>query len=189
MFIQTFKMCYAYSSDIVKIYYIFSIFHMSNLSENHPSWLSIKWSRSVVSDPQQPHGLQPTRLLHPWDFPGKSTGVGCHCLLLLLPFPKISLPAFSLFCTQFPEESFQKQVRSCLFLLISHGASATFIPKPLEPRVFCPSMIFLSPPTLSTVFTLPASGPLHCFFCWELFASKIRQAKCSLSKVFPDHPI
>ena len=28
------------------------------------------------------HGLQPTRLLHPWDFPGKSTGVDCHCLLL-----------------------------------------------------------------------------------------------------------
>ena len=27
------------------------------------------------------HGLQPTRLLCPWDFPGKSTAVGCHCLL------------------------------------------------------------------------------------------------------------
>ena len=40
-----------------------------------------KWSRSVVSDPPRPHGLQPTRLLRPWDFPGKSTGVGCHCLL------------------------------------------------------------------------------------------------------------
>uniref|UniRef100_A0A4W2DX16 ATP binding cassette subfamily B member 1 n=1 Tax=Bos indicus x Bos taurus TaxID=30522 RepID=A0A4W2DX16_BOBOX len=25
--------------------------------------------------------MHPTRLLHPWDFPGKSTGVGCHCLL------------------------------------------------------------------------------------------------------------
>ena len=25
--------------------------------------------------------VQPTRLLHPWDFPGKSAGVGCHCLL------------------------------------------------------------------------------------------------------------
>ena len=25
--------------------------------------------------------LQPTRLLHPWDFPGKNTGVGCHFLL------------------------------------------------------------------------------------------------------------
>ena len=24
---------------------------------------------------------QPSRPLHPWDFPGKSTGVGCHCLL------------------------------------------------------------------------------------------------------------
>ena len=40
-----------------------------------------KWSRSVLSDPQRPHGLQPSRLLCPWDFPGKSTGVGCHCLL------------------------------------------------------------------------------------------------------------
>ena len=40
-----------------------------------------KWSRSVVSDSSRPHGLQPTRLLRPWDFPGRSTGVGCHCLL------------------------------------------------------------------------------------------------------------
>ena len=42
-----------------------------------------KWkgSCSVVSNSSGPHGLQPTRLLHPWDFPGKSTGVGCHCLL------------------------------------------------------------------------------------------------------------
>ena len=27
------------------------------------------------------HGLKPTRLLHPWNFLGKSTGVGCHFLL------------------------------------------------------------------------------------------------------------
>ena len=40
-----------------------------------------KWSHSVVSHSQRPHGLQPTRLLRPWDFPGKSTGVGYHCLL------------------------------------------------------------------------------------------------------------
>ena len=40
-----------------------------------------KWSRSVMSNSSGPHGLQPTRLLHPWDFPGKSAGVGCHCLL------------------------------------------------------------------------------------------------------------
>ena len=36
---------------------------------------------SVVSDSVRPHGLQPTRLLHPWDSPGKNTGVGCHFLL------------------------------------------------------------------------------------------------------------
>ena len=35
-----------------------------------------KWSRAVGSDSSRPHGLQPTRLLHSWDFPGKSTGVG-----------------------------------------------------------------------------------------------------------------
>ena len=29
----------------------------------------------------RPYGLQPTRLLCPWDFSGKNTGVGCHALL------------------------------------------------------------------------------------------------------------
>ena len=29
----------------------------------------------------QPHRQQPTRLHHPWDSPGKNTGVGCHFLL------------------------------------------------------------------------------------------------------------
>ena len=28
----------------------------------------------------QPHGLQPARLLCPWNFPGKNIGVGCHFL-------------------------------------------------------------------------------------------------------------
>ena len=34
-----------------------------------------------MSDSVRPHGQQPTRLLHPWDSPGKNTGVGCHFLL------------------------------------------------------------------------------------------------------------
>ena len=42
-----------------------------------------KWSRSVVPDSYRTHGLHPTRLLRPWDSPGKSTGLGCHCLLPL----------------------------------------------------------------------------------------------------------
>ena len=36
---------------------------------------------SVVSDSLQPHGLLPTRLLCPWDYPGKNNGGGCHFLL------------------------------------------------------------------------------------------------------------
>ena len=39
------------------------------------------WVASVVSDSLWPHGLQPARLLCPWDSPGKNTGVGCHFLL------------------------------------------------------------------------------------------------------------
>ena len=45
-------------------------------------------SHSVVSDSLQPHGLQPTRLLCPWDFPGKNTGVGCHFLLQGIFWPR-----------------------------------------------------------------------------------------------------
>ena len=32
---------------------------------------------SVVSNSVRPHRRQPTRLCHPWDSPGKNTGVGC----------------------------------------------------------------------------------------------------------------
>ena len=34
-----------------------------------------------MSDSVRPHRRHPTRLLHPWDSPGKNTGVGCHFLL------------------------------------------------------------------------------------------------------------
>ena len=37
--------------------------------------------RQVVSNSVQPHRRQPTRLPHPWNSPGKNTGVGCHFLL------------------------------------------------------------------------------------------------------------
>ena len=45
------------------------LYHQSHL-------MYIYVSRSVVSDSLRPHGLQPTSFLHPWEFPGKSTGVG-----------------------------------------------------------------------------------------------------------------
>ena len=39
-----------------------------------------KGSRSVVSDSPRPYGLQPTRLLHPWDPPGKRKSWVTHYL-------------------------------------------------------------------------------------------------------------
>ena len=61
-----------------------------------------KWSRSVVSDPQRPHGLQPSKLFCPWDLPGKSTGVGCHCLLC----PSTEPPAINQYSSLFSWQAF-----------------------------------------------------------------------------------
>ena len=52
-----------------------------------------------MSDSSQPHGLQPTRLLCPWDFLGKSTGVGCHrlfrfCYYSILQFLLLNLQVY-----------------------------------------------------------------------------------------------
>ena len=44
-------------------------------------FLEVPCVKGSMSDSLKPHGLQPTRLLRPWDFPGKSTGVGCRSLL------------------------------------------------------------------------------------------------------------
>ena len=56
--------------------------YWSGLPFSSPMHENEKWklSHSVVSNSQRPHGLQPTRLLRPWDSPDKSTGVGCHLI-------------------------------------------------------------------------------------------------------------
>ena len=55
----------------------------SLLTRTHPEVLLVHacYVTSVVSDPWQCYGLQPARLLCPWDPPGKNTGVDCHFLL------------------------------------------------------------------------------------------------------------
>ena len=54
-----------------------------------------KWSLSVMSDSLQPHGLQPTRLLHPWDFPGESTALAYYYILKLCPFQNSYVETYS----------------------------------------------------------------------------------------------
>ena len=43
--------------------------------------LGILEKSSVMSDSLRALGLWPTRLLSPWDFPGRNTEVGCHAFL------------------------------------------------------------------------------------------------------------
>ena len=43
-----------------------------------------------MSDSVRPHGQQPTRLPHPWDSPGKNTGVGYHFLLQCMKVKSVS---------------------------------------------------------------------------------------------------
>ena len=60
-----------------------------NWSETHLVGSSSLWS----------HGLYPTRLLCPWYFPGKNTGIGCHFLLQGI-FPTQGLNLGLLHCRQ-----------------------------------------------------------------------------------------
>ena len=71
---------------------------------------------SVVSDSVRPYGLQPTRLLRPWDSPGKNTGVGCHFLLQ---------------CTKMKTEG--EVAQSCPTLSAPHGLQPTRL---LHPWIF-----------------------------------------------------
>ena len=62
----------------------------------------------------QPHGLQPTRLLCPWDFPGKNTGVSG------LPFPSpgdLPNPAIKLTCPTLAGRFFTTKPPYYLFVI------------------------------------------------------------------------
>ena len=57
-------------------------------------------AQSLQSCPTlRPHGLQPTRLLCPWDSPGKDTGVGSQALLQGIFPTQGSNPGLYVFCT------------------------------------------------------------------------------------------
>ena len=73
-----------------------------------------KQSKAVVPNSLQPHGLQPTRILCPWDFPGKDSGVGCHFLLQGI-FPTQGLNPGLLHCRQIPyHQNHQGSPELCL---------------------------------------------------------------------------
>ena len=54
------------------------------VAKSCPTLLQPAWTAQLFCNP---HGLS-TRLLCPWDFPGKNTGVGCHFLLQRIFWPR-----------------------------------------------------------------------------------------------------
>ena len=58
---------------------IFDLFQTSFMWVQRTSAAAAKSLQSCLT--LRPHRRQPTRLPHPWDSPGKNTGVGCHFLL------------------------------------------------------------------------------------------------------------
>ena len=75
----------------------------------------------------RPQGLQPTRLLCPWDSPGKNTGGGCHSLLQgIFPTRGLNPPLLSLLqVSSLPVGhlgSLRQASLSCLLLLSLLGS-------------------------------------------------------------------
>ena len=88
-------------------------------------------------DSLQPHGLQPIRVLCPWDFPGKDTGVGCRFLLQRI-FPTQGSNPDLLHCTQTlyplsrqgsPKTKYYKSIETSILLII-------LVSFPIHPPIF-----------------------------------------------------
>ena len=82
--------------QLVKYVRLHTLLRIHQCSSSHWQW---KWSVtcSLVSDSLRSQGLKPARLLCPWNFPGKNTGVGCHFLLQrILPTLRSNLRLLSL---------------------------------------------------------------------------------------------
>ena len=71
-----------YSQEVLQIQFSCSVLRPHRLQHARlPCCCCCCCITSVMSDSVRPHRWQPTRLPHPWDSPGKNTGVGCHFLL------------------------------------------------------------------------------------------------------------
>ena len=108
-----------------------------------------------MSDSVKPHRRQPTRLRHPWDSPGKNTGVGCHFLLQ---------------CMKVKSES--EVTQSCLTLSDPMDCSlpSSSIRGTLQARVLEWVAIAFSDivsPSLAIFFALKSTvSYLYCHFCF-----------------------
>ena len=96
-----------------------------------------------MSNSVRPHRRQPTRLPHPWDSPGKNTGVGCHFLLQRMKVKSESEVAQScptlrdtMDCS--PPSS---PILEILQARVLERAAITFSPALVKPSQFAPVLV------------------------------------------------
>ena len=127
---------------------ILFIFPFQFLPASCPNISLLLWTLacvcSVMSDSLRPHGPQPTRLLCPWNFPGKNTGLGCHFflqgifltlgsnlhLLCLLHWQAHSLPlapSGSLLAGNSKNQSFQRK-KYIYWIKTQNGENSNLLP-------------------------------------------------------------
>ena len=111
-----------------------------------------------MSDSVRPHRWQPTRLPHPWDSPGKNTGVGCHFLLQ---------------CMKVKSES--EVAQSCLTLSKPHGPQPTRL---LHPWDF---------PGKSIGVGYHCLLRLSCLLCVKMIVYTKQQVMCGARVKFQAH--
>ena len=122
----------------------------------------------VVSNSLQAHGLWPSRLLCPCNFPGKNTGVGCHFLLQgIFPTQKSNLHLLPVSCIA--ADSSCSATREALiltrgtmsysrFLGLTHLFNGNFISFEQQPLI--PSLSFPSNHPIGYFCMLDCFGPL-----------------------------
>ena len=118
------------------------------------SWPTLLW----------PQGLSPTRLLCPWDFPGRNTGVACHFLLQgILPTQGArhgSYTASEFFTTEPPGKPEQSTQRRKKVIKVSGLREERMETRP-ERMSLKRSDLFYSPPCLRNT-TLVSSVACTC---------------------------
>ena len=98
-----------------------------------------------MSNSLQPHGLWHSRLLCPWDFAGKNTGVGCHFLLQGI-FPTQGLNLGLHHCRQIPYCLSHQGSSKKMWTSILHPHRDEFCHNPSEQEIDYP----LQPPEGNT---------------------------------------
>ena len=101
----------------------------------------------------RPHGLQPARLLHPWNSPGKSTGVGCHSLLQgIFPDPGACISCIGRPCSRGSSPPRSPALQADSLLSEPPGkpsASVTMCKRPQEQSCFRPNVTTPRGPPIS----------------------------------------